>query len=116
MSEEFPARLGSLTSLEILTMEEFWDEQRAWSEKTFGHGGPEGALKHLKKEAEEALEKPDDLEEYADLLFLTLDSARRAGFSYRQLLRAISAKLIINKNRRWGPRIPGEPCEHIRDS
>jgi hypothetical protein len=101
-------------------LRDFWNEHGAWSEETFGPSrerGPIGALKHLAKEAGEAQEKPWDIEEYADCLFLVFDSARRAGFSYDDLSRAAFAKLEKNKLRVWGDwRLapPDSPIEHKR--
>jgi hypothetical protein len=101
-----------------LTLDQFWEELGEWSQATFGSDtvrGPQGPLKHLAKEIEEALKAPDDLEEYADLLFLVFDAARRAGFTYGQLREAVSTKLEKNKSRKWGKPSSDEPVEHIRD-
>lgn len=95
----------------------FWYDQAAWSEATFGPAtvrGAVGALKHLKKEVEETLEHPRDLEEYADMMHLIFDACRRAGFTLDQLVDECYRKLEINKSRQWGKVIPGEPCEHVR--
>ena len=98
---------------------DFWLSLSFWSEDTFGldiHRGPIGPLKHLQKEVEEALKTPDDLEEYADLLFLVFDSTRRAGFGYHELMDACREKLKKNKKRLWPkPSLNDEPIEHIRD-
>lgn len=97
------------------------NRQHRWSSERFGppsHRGPAGPLKHLKKEVEEALESPGDLEEYVDLLFLVLDAAWRAGFSTSSLLRGHQAKLTINEARNhpdWRGADPNEPIEHIRE-
>jgi len=96
-----------------ISMKSFWEEQSMWSTATFGPGNGIGALKHLKKEADEALENPNDLEEYADMVHLVFDACRRAGFSFDELTAACHAKLAKNKKRKWGKRIPGEPCEHL---
>jgi hypothetical protein len=96
----------------------FWAAQAVWSEATFGptsERGPEGALKHLAKEVAEIQANPTDLIEYADGLFLIIDATRRAGFSYDELMDAAFYKLAVNKRRKWGPRIPGEPVEHVRE-
>ena len=78
--------------------------------------GPIGTLKHLAKEAKEAQDNPTDITEYADCLFLTIDAARRAGFSWRQLLQAAFNKLEVNKLRTWPkPVASDEPIEHVRD-
>jgi hypothetical protein len=151
-----------------MKLEEFWDQLSNWSQQTFGSDserGPLGPLKHLAKEIVEVQQKPDDLEEYADLVFLIFDAARRAGctyemvigpvdpigrlsatvdlairdsgrvspgsyrdmvatamraaflngFSYKQLLGAVEAKLVKNRARRWPkPSANDEPIEHVR--
>ena len=54
--------------------------QRAFSLETFGPGSrTKGVTDHIRKELEEVLEAPDDVEEWCDLLLLALDGAWRAG-------------------------------------
>jgi ParB family transcriptional regulator, chromosome partitioning protein len=99
------------------SIRQFWREQSAWSQSVFGKDnerGPIGPLKHLAKEAVEAQEKPDDLMEFVDCLFLTFDATRRAGFTYDQLLEAAWKKLEINKARKWSKPTSDEPVEHVR--
>lgn len=94
-----------------------WDDQSAWSQKTFGtdqERGPQGSLKHLIKEAQEALQKPDDHKEYADLIILVCDASRRAGLTMGDLLKAAHAKMAENKKRTWPKPVEGEPCEHVK--
>lgn len=96
----------------------FWDHLSLWSQKTFGSDsvrGPQGPLLHLAKEVQECLEKPKDLEEYADLLFLVFDSTRRAGFTYEELVAAVFTKLEKNKLRKWPTPTSDKPVEHIRE-
>lgn len=97
-----------------------WQRHAAWSRKTFGADdvrGPEGPLKHLRKEVEEALAQPQDKHEYADLLLLVMDSARRAGLTSRGLVLAGFEKLAINEQRTW-PALTdvNEPVFHERDA
>lgn len=99
------------------TLPLFWKALEDWSQKTFGSDkerGPIGPLKHLRKEAKEAIAKPNDLEEYADCLFLVFDATRRAGFSYDQLVEACFAKLAENKGRKWQKPTKDGPVEHVR--
>ena len=99
------------------TIEEFWQAQAQWSHKVFGPSsvrGPLGPLKHLAKEALEAQANPADLEEYADCLFLVIDSCWRAGFTFDELLEACWRKLEKNKARVWSVGSPDEPVEHVR--
>ncbi len=95
-------------------------DQRQWSEATFGSDderGPVGALRHLRREAKEAIDNPHDAEEYADCFLLIVDAARRAGFSIGELLHAAQLKLEINKGREWPePGEDGQPVEHVVDS
>lgn len=101
-----------------MNLDKFWNELSVWSQATFGSDsvrGPQGPLKHLKKEVEECLKNPSDIFEYADLLFLVFDSCRRAGFTYDELCTTVHAKLEINKNRRWGKPNENEAIEHIRE-
>ena len=98
-------------------LEDFWRELADWSQATFGtdaERGPEGPLRHLIKEAGEALGNQRDLTEYADCLFLVFDAARRAGFSYADLLEACFAKLEVNRGRQWGKPSKDQPVEHVR--
>lgn len=101
-----------------LNLYEFWKQQAAWSEATFGttaERGPLGPLKHLVKEVQEVIKDPTDIVEFADCLFLIFDSARRAGFTYEQFVEAAWKELEINKARKWQPIVSGdEPVEHDR--
>lgn len=103
---------------DMIDLHIFWFELAKWSQDTFGSDkvrGAQGPLKHLAKEVEECLAKPDDVEEYADLVFLCFDSARRAGFTLNDLRRALRAKLEKNKARQWPVPSSDEPVEHIRE-
>lgn len=96
----------------------FWFAQGEWSQSVFGSDrerGPRGPLLHLAKEVQEALANPDDLEEYADLIFLAFDSCRRAGFTYDELVDKCFEKLEKNKKRKWSKPVTDEPVEHVRD-
>ena len=93
----------------------FWDWRRSWSRAQFGDRGPIGPLKHLAKEAVEAIEKPGDIEEYADILHLLCDAADRAGFDLYQLLHAAMRKLEKNIMRQWPETVGDEPTEHIKN-
>ena len=77
--------------------------QAAWSDATFGTDrGPEGSLHHLIDEANECLDNPTDLSEYADCLILLLDATRRAGYTLTDLANAAWAKMDANEQRTWG--------------
>jgi len=96
----------------------FLNDQKTWSNETFGSvnkRGPIGPIKHLKLEVEELLNEPFDLMEYADCLLLIIDASRRAGYSFEMLARAANEKLQINKMRHYPKPNGDEPSLHIKD-
>ena len=108
-----------MISFDDWQLSKFWQEHAEWSRTTFGADdvrGPTGPLKHLAKEVQECLANPTDLEEYADLMFLTFDACRRAGFTLPALVKEMWRKLEVNKNRKWGPPTIDGAVEHIRDN
>lgn len=85
-----------------------------WSDSVFGHGrNPSGAIAHLALEVIELAASPYDIEEYADCIHLIFDAARLAGFSYGQLLSAVSIKLEKNKRRKWGKDLGNGAIGHV---
>lgn len=95
------------------------DEQREWSDRTFGPGRrTEGVLKHIEKEVEEVRRtNGEDLSEWIDLIILAVDGATRAGFSGEQVTLAYHQKMRENRDRRWPDWrnfSEDEPIEHIR--
>jgi hypothetical protein len=98
-------------------LRQFWNEHAEWSQKTFGLDsvrGPQGPLNHLAKEVKEALAKPNDPSEYADLLLLMFDAARRSGLTFDGLIGAAWGKLDVNKKRQWGKPNDDGSVEHVR--
>ena len=97
-------------------LENFWDRHARWSTGILGtpEPGPIGTLRHLHKEVAECLEKPYDLEEYADLMHLVFQATRLAGFSYGDLVAACFFKLAKNEHRQWGKPSSDKPVEHVR--
>lgn len=104
-------------------------DQSEWSQRTFGSDnrrGPTGALKHLKKEAQEAVDAyaaaglrpgqratPEVEEELADCLLLLLDASRRLLVKPMQLVEAAQRKMEVNKQRKWPTPTTDEPVEHL---
>ncbi|SQC33623.1 Protein of uncharacterised function (DUF550) [Kluyvera cryocrescens] len=86
----------------------------AWSDKAFGSVGPIGPLKHLSKEALEAVAEPGDLSEWADMQFLLWDAQRRAGITDEQITQAMVEKLAVNESRTWPEPKDGEPRFHVK--
>lgn len=123
---------------EAVDMLDFYYSLCEWSLGTFGSHdvrGPVGPLKHLVKEAGEAVEaakthslvailakKPDGFdegalrEEIADCLFLVFDAAQRAGMTFADLTAECWKKLEKNRARTWPKPSSDEPVEHVRDN
>lgn len=97
---------------------QFIDDLADWQEETFGPSSDiSGVLAHIRKELVEVKESPDDLSEYADLIILTLDAARRRGFLGSEIVNAIYRKALVNKSRTWPDwkkAKPGRAIEHVR--
>jgi hypothetical protein len=88
-----------------------------WSRDTFGaddERGPDGPLKHLIKEALEAMDSPNNPHEFADCMFLTMDAARRAGHDVNALIQAMIEKLQILKSRTYNKVPDGQPSFHVK--
>jgi hypothetical protein len=89
--------------------------QRNWSRRTFGEGRrTEGLCIHIEKELAEIRAKPQDLEEWIDVILLAMDGAWRAGYTAAQVAEALQAKQLKNHTRKWDVRGQDEPCEHVR--
>jgi len=101
-----------------MTARQTYEDIIEWSQATFGSSterGPIGPLKHLIKEAGEAIEAPKDILEYADCQILVWDAAARAGFSYDELIAAVTAKFAMLKHREYPKTADGEISEHVKE-
>ncbi len=94
----------------------YYMDQIDWSERTFGPGERTlGILKHLAKELKEVEAKPDDLEEWIDLVVLAMDGYWRHGGTPASFMQDLLAKQVKNFSRQWPPPGPeDEAIEHIR--
>jgi hypothetical protein len=94
--------------------------QSAWSRRTFGPPSPArqaGVLDHIAKELGEIAARPDDVEEWIDVVILAFDGAWRAGFTPEQIVRALADKQAKNEARQWPDwrsAAPGRAIEHVR--
>ena len=80
--------------------------QEQWSQRTFGPdtvASCRGPLNHLKREAQEAIDTPQDVTEFADCLLLVMDASRRAGHTLFDLIEAARRKQQICLQRKYGP-------------
>ena len=94
--------------------------QRAFSLRTFGPGSRvEGIINHIRKELDEVLSSPCDINEWIDIVLLALDGAWRADYSPRQIAEALAIKQSINEVRTWPDwrSVPeGQPIEHLKQA
>jgi len=102
-----------------MNLNKYLIKQIAWSSKTFGNGErSQGIVDHIRKELVEIEEKPNDLEEWIDVVILALDGAWREGYSPDQIANALQHKLTKNKSRKWPDwraAEDGKAIEHIRN-
>ena len=96
---------------------EYAERQRQWNRSTFGEGTHTGSiLRHIRKELEEIAAKPDDLEEWIDVIILAINGYWRHGGEPADLMTHLQAKQDKNIARRWPAPGPGdEPVEHVRE-
>src|SRR6185369_7439226 len=97
---------------------EHLDRQIKFSLNAFGPGfRTKGLLDHIRKELKEIEAEPFDLEEWVDLILLSLDGAWRSGHTPEQIVAGIVAKLAKNEGRAWPDSRTADPdkaIEHIR--
>ena len=97
------------------------DNTREWADKVFGPRNPScipGILAHIEEEVEEVRKKPDDLEEWVDLMILSIDGATCAGYSPKEICEMLEYKLQKNMARQWPDWRtvePGKPINHIKN-
>lgn len=85
-----------------MNLSEHIERQIAWSQRTFGPGARMvGIIRHIDKELREIEAKPDDIEEWIDVVILALDGAWRSGASADMIVEALQAKQLKNELRNW---------------
>ncbi len=100
---------------EVYFSDSFQKFHGQWSDETFGKRNPTAPLYHLKKEVNELIEAPYDIEEYADGFLLLIDAARIAGHTMEDIGLAMMDKFDKNRHRKWGKPDKNGAVEHIRD-
>ena len=104
-----------MMSLRVKNFQPLQDSITAWADSVFGKDRkPEMILQHLKKEIQELIEEPSNLEEYADVGILWLNAAAKAGYKVKDLYFAMAGKLMVNKSRKWGKPDENDVVEHLR--
>ena len=105
-----------ITGLKEHNLMEYLVRQMAWSLRTFGDGRrTEGLCKHIELELAEIRAKPKDLEEWIDVIQLSLDGAWRAGHTPLAICTALESKLAKNQQRKWDvQKDESKPNLHIK--
>ena len=92
--------------------------QKEFSERTFGPGSRHhGVVDHIRKELDEIILDPTDVEEWIDVVLLALDGAWRAGHSPEQIVAMLEKKQTKNEGRNWPDwrtAEAGKAIEHVR--
>ena len=96
---------------------DYLDRQMVWSRETFGVGKRTlGIVDHIRKELEEIIKDPCDVEEWCDVIILALDGAWRAGHSSKEIWESLRVKQIRNFDREWTiAESEDVAVEHIRE-
>jgi len=82
-------------------MKELYTLMGKFAKETFPDAGPVEHLRKLVQEAEEAIDDPANIEEYADCLLTIFGAAAKANFFYKELLQAAQEKLGKVQKRKW---------------
>ena len=72
-----------------------------WSKNALPDAGSIEHIIKLKHEAQEVIEAPYDIKEYADCFIALLAAAYKADIAFFELVEAVQNKLEVNKNRKW---------------
>lgn len=72
-----------------------------WSKNAFPDANSIAHIVKLKHEAQEVIEAPYDIKEYADCIIALFAAAYKADIAFFELVGAVESKLEVNKNRKW---------------
>lgn len=96
---------------EAESLDALMPEIRAFQISTFPKATPSSIAEHLRREAEELVRNPADLEEMADIFTLLVGAA-----GSRDLAAAVRAKLRKNLQRKWGQPDADGVVEHVAEA
>lgn len=94
---------------------DFQLEYTKWAMSVFTHATISSKLAHLRSELDEIEKKPEDIEEWADVMLLYLGAAQLAGHSIGNIFLAAQKKAEKNKKRKWGNPNKEGYVEHVRE-
>ena len=84
-----------------------------FSRKAFVGATPIDHLNKVKEEVDEAIAKPDNVFEYADVLMAIFSATDAAGFTYNDLLYAAQHKFSVLQRRKW-EKLDNGTWQHIK--
>lgn len=88
-------------------------EMGEFSLKTFSGASSQDHMRKLKIEADESIENPLDIEEYADCLLALYAAVYKQGFNHEDLTRAAVLKFEKLRLRKWKKQLNGT-YQHIQ--
>jgi hypothetical protein len=78
---------------------------------------PKGIVDHIEKECQEILDKPEDPEEWVDVMVLAVGGLKHLGYSDVEISYMFAAKQVKNWGRNWPDWRTADPdkaIEHVR--
>ncbi|MCK9445841.1 DUF550 domain-containing protein [bacterium] len=94
-------------------MKEIYNKMGEFSVKVFNKNNSIDHIRKLKDEADELINDPLDITEYADCFLCLFASAYKAGFTHDEILKACDDKYHILLNRKWEI-LPNGMYQHIK--
>jgi hypothetical protein len=94
------------------SIEQLFDSIGSWSKTAFPDAGTIDHIKKLQQEAEEVIQEPSDITEYADCVIALFAGAWKSGISFNELVEAVDQKLEVNKKREW-MKLPDGTYQHV---
>ena len=86
----------------MFNFKQFLEFKNNFSIDTFGPNQKlQGVINHIRKELVELEQKPDDLEEWIDVMLLAFDGAYRSGATPDQVISMLQYKQDKNERRSW---------------
>lgn len=116
MAQIDDARKSTLAgqAINVTTWGDLFILMRTWQAEQFPETTAGSASRHLLKEAKELIEKPSDLEEWADAMFLVVQGATKSSPNNGVFFDMVRHKLVKNIWREWQEPDADNVVEHVR--
>ena len=113
-SDYYPVDLIEVESDDNLTLDSVYDKAGNWAVECLPDSEPVHHVLKLKQEADEVINDPADIIEYADCMIALMSAAYKSGFEPHELATAIHNKLLILRKRTWVKNEDGTH-QHVED-